>query len=253
MTSLTNPIVVLDDAPRHLGLSSVSKPFSSKWSKKGGGQLVVSSTARFLREMPTGVVHRLKDRLLLLSQIEQPTLESVERLFDAVVVAEPSADLLEILSAKNRDELFLRASHDPVANHVVIHRGDLSTLVVPLSWFTPTAGGPQPDAGRVRVVDGGQTLALGDYEAAASAILYEFDPDYRQRAKKRALARDTTFGGSLRRLRIQKGLARSDFGPNLSAKTVGRIERGEVEKPRGRTLALLAKKLKVPVDEIASY
>ena len=56
-----------------------------------------------------------------------------------------------------------------------------------------------------------------------------------------------------RRLRIQKGLARSDFGPNLSAKTVGRIERGEVEKPRGRTLVLLAKKLKVPVDEIASY
>jgi hypothetical protein len=28
---------------------------------------------------------------------------------------------------------------------------------------------------------------------------------------------------------------------------------GEVEKPRGRTLVLLAKKLKVPVDEIASY
>ena len=100
MTSLTAPIVVLDDAPKHLGLSSVRKPFSSKWSKKGGGQLVVSSTARFLREMPTGVVHRLKDRLLLLSQIEQPALESVERLFDAVVVAEPSEDLLEILSAK---------------------------------------------------------------------------------------------------------------------------------------------------------
>lgn len=172
---------------------------------------------------------------------------------DAVVVAEPSSDLVDILSAENRDELFLRASYDPVAQHVVIHRGDLSTLVVPLIWFTATAHGPRPDPTRIRVIDCGQTVALGDYEAAADAILYEFDPDYRRRAKKRALARNTSLGGSLRRLRLQKGLARSDFAPNLSAKTVGRIERGEIRKPHERTLAFLARRLKVPVDEIARY
>jgi len=148
-----------------------------------------------------------------------------------------SSDLVDILSAENRDDLFLRASYDPMARHVVIHRGDLSTLVVPLSWFAPTVHGPRPDPARVRVVDSGQTLALGDYEAAADAILYKFDPDYRRRAKQRALARDTSFGGSLRRLRLQMGLARSDFAPNLSAKTVGRIERGEIRKPHKRTLA----------------
>jgi hypothetical protein len=243
----------LDDAPKNLGLSRVSAPFSRTWSKDGGVRLVVSSTARFLRDMPTGVVHRRRDRLLLLSRIEQATRESVERLFDAVVVAEPSPDLVEILRADNRDELFVRASYDPVAEHIVIHRGDLSTLVVPLRWFTPTAHGPKPDPARVRVIDGGQTLALGDYEAAADAILYEFDPDFRRRAKERAVARDRSLGGSLRRLRLQKGLARSDFAPTLSAKTVARIERGEIEKPHKATLDCLAKKLGVRIDEIASY
>lgn len=254
MTSLASPIAVLDEAPKTLGLARVSAPFSRTWSKDSAGvQVIVSSTAQFLRDMPVGVVHRRRERLLLLAQIEPATLDSVESLFDAVVVAEPSPDLVDILRAENRDELFVRASYDPVARQVVIHRGDLSTLVVPLTWFTPSPRGPKPDATRVRITDGGQTLALGDYEAAADAILYEFDPDYRRRAKKRAVARDTSFGGSLRRLRLQKGLARTDFAPTLSAKTVARIERGEVEKPHGSTLAFLAKKLGVRVDEIAGY
>lgn len=232
-------------------MGRVRAPFSRTWKK--GVQLVVSSTAQFLRGMHTGVVHRGTERLLLLSPVEPATLDSVESLFEAVVLVEPSPDLVDILSAENRDELFLRASYDPVAEHVVIHRGDLSTLVVPLSWFRPTTHGPKADAARVRVVDSGQTLALGDYEAAADAILYEFDPAYRRRAKQRAVARDPSFGGSLRRLRLQKGLARTDFAPALSAKTVARIERGEVENPNKATLAHLAKKLGVCVDEIASY
>lgn len=254
MTSLAAPIAVLDEAPKTLGLARVRAPFSRTWSAESSDvKVIVSSTVQFLRGMPAGVVRRRRERLLLLARVEPATLHTVESLFDAVVVAEASAGLVEILRAENRDELFVHASYDPVAQHVVIHRGDLSTLVVPLRWFAPVPRGPRPDPTRVKVIDGGQTLALGDYEAAADAILYEFDPDYRRRAKKRAVERDSTFGGALRRLRLQRGLARTDFAPTLSAKTVARIERGEVEKPHGTTLAFLAKKLGVRAEEIASY
>lgn len=253
MTDPAPSIVVLDDAARRLGLSPVKPPFSRKWSKRGAGQLVVSSSAGFLRDMPTGVVQRGNDRLLLLSRIDPAARESLERLFDSVVVVEPSSELVEILGAANRDELFLHASLDPLAGRVVLHRGDLSTLVVPLDWFAPTGQGLRPDPACLRIVDCGQTVALGDYEAAAVAILYAFDPDYRRRAKRRAAARDTSFGGALRRLRLQKGLFLGDFAPALSAKTVGRLERGEVARPHRRTLAALARKLGVPADEIASF
>lgn len=254
MTSLAAPIAVLDDAPKSLGLSRVTAPFSRDWSLKDHGiQMVVSSTAQFLRHMPAGVVRRRQERLLLLAPLAEATLESVESLFDAVVVATPSSDLLDILRAENRADLFVRAAYDPVAEHVVLHRGDLATLVVPLAWFTPTPKGPKPDPQRIQVIDGGQTLALGDYEAAADAILYEFDPEYRKRAKKRSVATDRSFGGALKRLRLQKGLPRTAFEPAVTAKTIARIENNKVGKPRGKTLVAIAKKLGVKPEMIATY
>jgi transcriptional regulator with XRE-family HTH domain len=70
--------------------------------------------------------------------------------------------------------------------------------------------------------------------------------------KKRAMERDDSFGGALRRLRLQKGLHRSDFG-GITAKEIARIERGEVKRPHPRTAALLAKRLGVPAREIPTY
>ncbi|HQA43685.1 MAG: helix-turn-helix transcriptional regulator [Phycisphaerae bacterium] len=102
------------------------------------------------------------------------------------------------------------------------------------------------------MTDYGQTLRFGRYEAATEAVLYEYDPDYRRHLKARRRAEDTGFGPSLRRLRKQRGLRRSDFAP-LSAKTIARLERGEVEKPHGDTLAIIAKKLRVKPDEIEMY
>ena len=254
MTNLASPIAVLDEAPKTLGLSRVTAPFSRTWSESTSGvKVIVSSTADFLSKMPHGVVHRRTERLLLLTDIEKAKLDNVVRRFATVVVTKATPDLVAILRAENRAELFIQASYDSAAKQVVLHRGDLSVLVVPLGWFTPTPSGPKPDTQRVHVVDGGQTLALGEYEAAADAILYEFDPEYRKLARKRAAERDTSFGGSLRRLRIQKGLSRSDFKPELSAKTVARIERGEVGEPHEATMEHIAKKLGVRVEEIASY
>lgn len=255
MTTSAAPIVMLDDAPTSLGLHSVRLPFSRTWERSASRpQIVVSSTAQFLRQFPAGPVRRRRERLLLLSKtIGAATLDNVERIFDAVVVVEPSPSLVDILRADNRDELFIAGGYDPLSQQVLLHRGDLSTLVIPLVWFASTASGPAPDPYRLRIVNHGQTVALGDYQASADAILYEHDVAYRARAKKRALDRDRSFGGSLKRLRLQKGLDRRGFEPELSAKTIARIERNEVAKPRGRTLSLLAKKLAVKPKDIASY
>jgi len=90
-------------------------------------------------------------------------------------------------------------------------------LVVPLTWFRVRPDGPRPDLSDLAVTDFGQTIRLGEYEAATDAILYEFDDDSRWWAKKRQLATDRSLGGALRRLRLQKGLRQSDF-PSLTAK-----------------------------------
>lgn len=95
-------------------------------------------------------------------------------------------------------------------------------------------------------------MALGEYEASADGILYEFDADYRRKLHKERLESDRNFGASLRRLRIQRGLKRGDFAP-LSAKTLARIERNEVQKPRGKSLRTIAATLQVDPDQIESF
>jgi transcriptional regulator with XRE-family HTH domain len=71
--------------------------------------------------------------------------------------------------------------------------------------------------------------------------------------KEREIEHDSSFGGALRRLRLQKGLTREDFEPEISAKTIARIERGEVEEPREDTLKAIAKRLGVAPGEITSF
>ncbi len=159
----------------------------------------------------------------------------------------PAQDLADIIGRRDR---ILAAVADE--STVLLYRGDLDTLLVPLSWFSTRPDGPLPTPSGLAITDGGQTLRLGDYEAATEAILYDFDPAFRRRYKKNLIERDASFGGALRRLRIARGLARSDFAP-LSDKEVARIERGDVKKPRGRTLAVLAARLRVKPGEIASW
>ncbi|HZU83487.1 MAG TPA: helix-turn-helix transcriptional regulator, partial [Polyangiaceae bacterium] len=111
---------------------------------------------------------------------------------------------------------------------------------------------PRPDADDFEITDFGHTIRLGKFEAAADAILYEFDAEARRRLKQRSLASDATFGGALRRLRLQRGLRREDF-EGVSAKEIARIERGEITKPHADTLARLADRLGVRPDEIETF
>ena len=166
----------------------------------------------------------------------------------------PLEELLDVLSAPSSEAavLFIAAVADFESQTLALTRGNMKTITVSFSVFPPSGTGIQPDFSRLSITDYGHTVRLGEYESASDAILYEADPEYRRRTKRKLLAEEKTFGASLRRLRIQKGLSRSDFAP-LSSKTLARIERNEVEKPHGETLRTIADRLGVEPDEIESY
>jgi DNA-binding Xre family transcriptional regulator len=130
-------------------------------------------------------------------------------------------------------------------------RGDLSGLLIPLADFSPGPGSPKPNFKRFSVTDHGQTLVFGKFEAAFDAVLYEHDRRFRRRLRARMSASDRSLGASLRRLRKQMGLRLQDFGP--LEKTLARIERGQVTRPRRSTLELIAQRLGCSVEELGSY
>jgi hypothetical protein len=196
-------------------------------------------------------------RLLVLDEmLTHPRREYLETLFRTVVAPGESvhlldrAELVEVVTAPNRDDLIIGGTVDRADEVLVLYRGNLDRLAVPLRWFERR--GIRPDFERFEVTDFGQTVRLGEFEAATDAILYAFDSSYRRRAKRRQIESDPSFGAALRRLRLLRGLSRDDFAP-LSARTIARIERGEVREPRGRTLGLIAERLSVDPDEIGTF
>jgi hypothetical protein len=208
--------------------------------------------------MTTIKSHDTWHRLLVPHRTTAARRELLQTLFRTVVAPDdqvkllPVEELVEVLASGNARDLFVGGVVDREDNALVLYRGDLDPLVVPLSWFKANRGAPRPDPARFEVTDYGPTVRLGESEAAADAILYEFDPEARRRMRERERESDRSFGGALRRLRLARGLSRSDF-PGLSDKTIGRLERGEVEKPHGETLEIIAKRLGVAPAEIESY
>jgi hypothetical protein len=196
--------------------------------------------------------------LLTLYKPRTQSIQPLEDLFEPFVWSPgdfatlPIDELAEALAADRRADLLIGGYADMENQTLTLVRGDLRRLSVPLSMFVPSGTGETPDPSRLAFTDCGNTVRLGDYEAAADAILYEADPEFRSRffAKKRA--EDKTFGACLRRLRLLRGLRQGDFG-DVIAKTIARIERGETEAPHGRTLTAIAAQLQVEPNEIMSY
>lgn len=161
-------------------------------------------------------------------------------------------ELAEVMESDNPQDLFIGGTVDFEDSRVVLFRGNLETLVVPLEWFRASRSGPSPDPTRLRIDDSGQTVCLGDYEAASDAIFYEFDVEARRRMKARERASENSLGASIRRLRLQRGLSQGDFG-EINAKTISRIEIGRSESPHESTLQGIAARLNVPPEELGSY
>jgi hypothetical protein len=164
----------------------------------------------------------------------------------------PKLELVEAITRDDASDRFIGGSVDPKAKTLTLLRGDITPVVAPFALFHESGDGTAPDFGRLALTDHGRTIALGDYEAAADAILYELDPDYRRKLKKQRQQSERTFGASLLRLRKRRQLKRSDFAP-VSAKEIARIERNEVGKPHAKTLGIIADRLGVGPAEIESH
>ena len=89
----------------------------------------------------------------------------------------PDEELLEVLRAgdeKKRD-LIIAAALDWKSRQVILIRGDMNELDVPFDAFPPSPTGTAPIFENLAVIDFGQTVQLGDYEASTDALLHEFD------------------------------------------------------------------------------
>ena len=212
---------------------------------------------KYFRNVHWPIRHNL-GALLWLAKPSATTLTPLYSLFRSIALPNPESavltteELLEVFISLNRRDLAIAAAYDRGTQTVTIWRGDFSRTVVPSSAFKRGGEGSSPDFDKISVIDYGQTLRLGNYEASIDSLLYDFDRDYRRRLSKERRAKEKGFGPSLRRLRMQKSLSRAAFKP-LSAKTIARIERQEVGAPHGGTLTTIAERLQVPADEIVTY
>ncbi|WP_017328408.1 helix-turn-helix domain-containing protein [Synechococcus sp. PCC 7336] len=241
-----------------VGSSLESQDVAEAMSKRRG--IWISSDAEDLTKQLTQISPKdTWNRLLLLTpDIDKARLELLGVYFRSIVSPAKgiklleSEELAEVLAADRPEDYFIGGLVDFADESLILYRGNLEPLVIPFDWFHTTPQGLQPDFHQFTVTDFGQTINLGDYEAASDAILYEFSRDARKRMKSRALASDDSLGAAIRRLRLQKNLSLKDF-PNVSEKTLGRIERGEVEAPHQETIANIALHLGVSPEELESY
>jgi len=149
-------------------------------------------------------------------------------------------------------EFFIAGASDPRSETLSFVRGDCQRLVVPYSFFETSGDGTKPDFSKIRITDFGRTVELGPYEASTDAILYEMDHEYRKKMRLRRKESERSFGAALFRLRKQRKLKRSDF-PSLSAKTIARIERNEIDMPHAGTVRIIVDRLGVSPEEIGDF
>ncbi len=211
-----------------------------------------------MKVSPHGGLH---SRFAQLLAIEAPRAQSVPSLlgifaqvlgFGAEYRWLPVEELVSVLSGADAADRFIGGAVDAETETVALVRGDRETMVLPYSFFEPTGDGVKPAFNQLSFTDYGHTVAFGEYEASADGILYETDGSYRAKLNRERRENERSFGASLRRLRLQRKLQRTDFAP-VAAKTIARIERNEVAKPHGRTLETLARRLGVSADQIESY
>lgn len=82
----------------------------------------------------------------------------------------PDHKMLEVLECSHRHVLFIGGILDHTAQQMILWTGDLATLQVPFSEFEPSGNGVEPDFTRFKVIDYGNTLQFGEYEAAADVL-----------------------------------------------------------------------------------
>ncbi len=82
-------------------------------------------------------------------------------------------ELKEVLAHKNPAKFFIGVSVNSETNELVFLTGDNRQIVAPFSLFKTSGDGTKPDFSDVAIIDYGQGVRLGVYEASVEAILDE--------------------------------------------------------------------------------
>lgn len=215
--------------------------------------------SRYTQLRKQGRQVRIRGRLLLLEPCPANSVPALRGVCEHVVGGVSSYRFLEgsilseVLLSPSVGDLLIGCAVDKLMETVTLIRGNLCQHVLPFSFFTDYPSVEIPHFDDVEVIDYGQTLRLGTYEASTDSILYEIDEDYRRRANAARRDNNSSFGACLRRLRKLRRLSQSDFEPDVSAKTIARIEHGLDHAPRDRTIQIIADRLRVTPDEILTY
>ena len=203
--------------------------------------------------------HMKHGSLFAIVPIDAETRPVLDGVFQNVVGGSPAfkalteEQLAEVMGLKREERLdvFIGGCLHQALGALVLVRGNLETIVVPLSMFG-SSGKVTPDFARFEIGDYGHTIRFGEYEATADIVLWEVDREYRASAKAKQRENESSFGASLRRLRKQKRLSQDDFAP-ITRRTISRLEKGDVATPHGATLNRLAEVLGVKPEEILTY
>jgi len=249
-TPISKPFVGLTDAD---SIRKALRDGSSDSSWIAGDEASLDQLIR--TAVATGRPRHCVGRLAVLKRPRPESLAPAQSLFDLVLANGkwlPDQELLDALGATRRQDLIIGGLVDPGTETVTLYRGDLRPLAVPFSLFPVSATGASPDFRRFKPIDYGHAVRFGAYESAVDAILYNADPDFRRREKAKRRDADQGLGPALRRLRLQRGLRPSDFGP-VSERTIHRIESGRIRSPRVGTLEAIAARLGVEAGEIETF
>lgn len=84
-------------------------------------------------------------------------------------------ELMDVLSDVNRSKFAIYASSDLLSQVLTIWRGDATILSIPFSDFQSIPENSHPNFNKVSIIDHGQTIKLGDYEASMEAIIREYN------------------------------------------------------------------------------
>lgn len=89
-------------------------------------------------------------------------------------VAMSNEDRAEIFEQANPGRYFTAGSIDYLERKIFFWRGNDKLVIVPFDYFNASGDGTKPDFHDVAIIDCGQTVRLGKYEATVEGILDEY-------------------------------------------------------------------------------
>ena len=169
-----------------------------------------------------------------------------------ISIVKPWWHALSILLSKNRNTLCVCTIVDPIKKKIHMLRGDFwkrNQITVNFSEFVPTPV-VAPNFAHVHPSNYGRTIKLGNYEAGFNGFLYFNDKNYRIKSQINRIGFNSSFGASIRRLRLWRGL--SVKGCGIDPLLLAAIERNEA-RPNEGEVRTIANCLRVSMKDLDSY